>query len=259
MSKGKFFALCFLLFSSAFAQEYPSPAGAVNDYAGLLNSSQRQELEQNLRSFFDRTGGAIVVATFESLDGVPIEDYAVGLFEKWKIGQKGLDNGLLILVAKQERKIRFEVGYGLEPVLPDGRAGEIIRTQIAPRFREGNYAGGIFAAVAEVERILEKYFATGEIEKPTSGGPPSWVPILLLFFVGGIVLVFVFSAIRKAGLPRYMRGSHWQKGRHGIPWWMGGGASGGSSGGGSGGGGFGGGFGGFGGGSSGGGGATGGW
>ena len=256
MSKVKFFVIFFLLFTSAFAQNYPSPAGAVNDFAGLLSSSQRSDLEQNLRGFFDRTGAAIVVATFESLEGVPIEDYAVGLFEKWKIGQKGRDFGILILVAKQERKIRFEVGYGLEPVIPDGRAGEIIRTQMTPRFREGDYAGGIFAAVAEVERILEKYFATGEIEKPRSG-PPGWLLILLLFFVGGIILVFVFSAIRKAGMPGYMQGSHWQKGRQGIPWWMGGGSSGGSSGGS--GGGVGGGFGGFGGGSSGGGGATGGW
>ena len=251
---GRLLLFSFFVFSSAFSQNYPSPLGAVNDFAGLLNSKQRNELEANLRDFFDRTGAAIVVATLESLEGVPIEDYAVGLFEKWKIGQKGLDNGLLILVAKEERKIRFEVGYGLEPVLPDGRSGEIIRTQMTPHFRERDFYGGIAAGVAETERILEKYFATGEIEKSKSGSP-GWFLILLLFFVGGIILVFVFSAIRKAGLPSYMQGSHWQKGRHGIPWWMGGGSSGGSGGGG----GFGGGFGGFGGGSSGGGGATGGW
>ena len=250
--------LFLLTFTPAFSQNYPAPTGAVNDFAGLISSSQRQELEQSLRAFFNRTGAAIVVATFQSLDGVPIEDFAVGLFEKWKPGKKGLDNGLLILVAKEERKIRFEVGYGLEPVLPDGRAGEIIRTEMTPRFREGDFYGGIAAGAAEAARILEKYYATGEIEKPKTG-PPDWFLILLLFFVGGIILVFLFTAIRKASQPGYMRGSHWQKGQHGIPWWMGGGSSGGSSGGGSGGGGFGGGFGGFGGGSSGGGGATGGW
>ncbi len=258
MFRAKLLLLFFFVFSSAFTQEYPSPSGAVNDYAGLLTSSQRQELEQNLRGFFDRTGAAIVVATFESLDGVPIEDYAVGLFGKWKIGQKGKDFGLLILVAKEERKIRFEVGYGLEPVIPDGRAGEIIRTQMTPRFREGDFAAGILAAVAEVERILEKYFATGEIEKPKPV-LPKWLPFLFLIFVSLTIFGIVFARLRKAGFPRYMRGSHWQKGRHGIPWWMGGGASGGSSGGNSSGGGFGGDFGGFGGGSSGGGGATGGW
>ncbi|MCI0405878.1 MAG: TPM domain-containing protein, partial [candidate division Zixibacteria bacterium] len=194
MRTGRFLLFSILIFFSASAQEYPAPAGAVNDFAGFLNSSERAKLEQNLRSFFDRTGCAIVVATFESLEGVPIEDFAVGLFEKWKIGQKGLDNGLLILIAKEERKIRFEVGYGLEPVLPDGRAGEIIRIQMTPRFREGDYAGGISAGVAEAGRILEKYFATGEIEKPRTG-PPGWFLILLLFFVGGIILVFVFSAL----------------------------------------------------------------
>jgi uncharacterized protein len=255
----RFLLFSLVLFVSASAQNFPPPAGAVNDFAGLLSSSQRQDLEQSLRAFFDRTGCAIVVATFDNLEGVPIEDFAVGLFEKWKIGQKGKDDGLLILVAKEERKIRFEVGYGLEPVLPDGRAGEIIRTEMTPRFREGDYYGGIAAGAAEAARILEKYYATGEIEKPKTG-PPNWFLILLLFFVGGIILVFVFSAIRRANLPGYMRGSHWQKGWHGIPWWMSGKSSGGwSSGGSGGGGGFGGGFGGFGGGSSGGGGATGGW
>ncbi|MCI0330257.1 MAG: TPM domain-containing protein [candidate division Zixibacteria bacterium] len=258
MLKLKPLLLSLTIFSSALAQDYPSPSGAVNDFAGLLSYSQRQELEANLRGFFDRTGAAIVVATFESLDGVPIEDYAVGLFEKWKIGQKGLDNGLLILIAKQERKIRFEVGYGLEPVIPDGRAGEIIRTQMTPRFKEGDFYGGISAGVAEAERILEKYFATGEIEKPRSG-PPAWFVILLLVFVVAVIFGVVFSAVRRAGLPRYMRGSHWQRGQHGLPWWMTGGSGGWSSGGGGGSGGFGGGFGGFGGGSSGGGGATGGW
>lgn len=259
MRTARLLLFSFLIFTSAFSQNYPAPTGAVNDFAGLLNSSQKQELEQSLRAFFERTGAAIVVATFESLDGVPIEDYAVGLFEKWKPGKKGLDNGLLILVAKEERKIRFEVGYGLEPVLPDGRCGEIIRTKMTPRFREGDFYSGIAAGVAEATRILEKYYATGEIEKPKTG-PPSWFLILLLFFVGGIILVFVFTAIRKAGQPGYMRGSHWQKGWHGIPWWMSGKSSGGwSSGGSGGGGGFSGGFGGFGGGSSGGGGATGGW
>ncbi|HEU4436467.1 MAG TPA: TPM domain-containing protein, partial [candidate division Zixibacteria bacterium] len=203
--------LFLLTFTPAFPQNYPASTGAVNDFAGLISSSQREELEQSLRAFFDRTGAAIVVATFESLDGVPIEDFAVGLFEKWKPGKKGQDFGLLILVAKEERKIRFEVGYGLEPVLPDGRCGEIIRTQMTPRFREGDFYGGIAAGAAEAARILEKYFATGEIEKPKTG-PPDWFLILLLFFVGGIILVFLFTAIRKAGQPGYMRGSHWQKG-----------------------------------------------
>jgi len=246
-----FLFLVFLFWAASQAQKYPTPLGAANDFAGLLSSSQRNQLETELRGFFDRTGAAVVVATVESLDGVPIEDFAVGLFEKWKIGQKGLDNGLLIVIAKSERKIRFEVGYGLEAVLPDGRCGEIIRTKMTPRFKEGDYAAGIFAAMAEVEQILEKYFATGEIPKQKTGAQ-DWLPVLPLFLVGGIIMLFVLNAVRKAA--RYPGYYGRRSGRGGF--WMGGGLGGWSSGGG---GGFSGGFGGFGGGSSGGGGATGGW
>lgn len=244
-------AVWLLFFSFAFSQNYPSPAGAVNDFAGLLNSAEQQELEQNLRSFFDRTGAAVVVATFDSLAGIPIEDFGVGLFEKWKIGKKGLDNGLLIVIAKAEKKIRFEVGYGLEPVLPDGRCGEIIRTEMAPHFKSGDYSGGIFTGVAAVEEILDHYFATGELPKPASG-PADWLPVILVIFAGGIVLFFVITAARKGAVSGYRSRGVW-----GGFWW--GGYGGGGWGGGGGHGGFGGGFGGFGGGSSGGGGATGGW
>lgn len=246
-----FFVFLFLAFSSGSTEEYPAARGAVNDFAGLLSSSEQQQLEAELRRFFDRTGAALVIATFESLDGVPIEDYGVGLFEKWKIGTKGLDKGLLILIAKSERKIRFEVGYGLEEVLPDGRCGEIIRTKITPRFKEGDFSGGISAGVSEVERILEKYFSTGQVERRKSDSIDRFPPILL-FFIVLIIAVFVISAIRKGALypGYYRRRSGWGG------FWMGSGLGGWSGGGG---GGFSGGFGGFGGGASGGGGATGGW
>ncbi len=251
--KKLFSILNFLLFLtvSLWAQEYPPPRGAVNDFTGFLSPQQQNELEQKLRDFHTATGAAIVLATFDSLGGVPIEDFAVGLFEKWKVGQKGLDNGLLIVISRAERKIRFEVGYGLEPVLPDGRCGEIIRTQMTPRFKEGDYPGGIFAGLGEAERILRRYFATGEIPK---SGPRFFdmLPFIFLLIVVITIAGFFISAHRKG-----FRFSGHHRSRWGG-FWMGGGSSGGFSGGG-GGGGFGGGFGGFGGGSSGGGGATGGW
>jgi uncharacterized protein len=258
----KLFPILFsILFSTAVlrGQDYPAPRGAVNDFAGFLSSQQQNELEQRLRDFNSATGAAIVLATFESLNGVPIEDFAVGLFEQWKIGATGKDNGVLLVISRAERKIRFEVGYGLEPVLPDGRCGEIIRIKMTPRFKEGDYAGGILAGIAEAERILREYYATGEIPKSKPGSGAIF-PLILLIFVLGIIGFFIFYALwRQSRLPSFMRRGHWQREHHWGPFSWTSGSGGWSSGGGGGGGGFGGGFGGFGGGSSGGGGATGGW
>jgi len=103
------------------------------------------------------TGVQMVVAVFKSLEGESLEDYSIRLAQQWRIGQKGLDNGLILLVFLQERKVRVEVGYGLEPTITDVVASQIIRESIAPRFREGRYAAGLEAAVRAVfQRIAAK-------------------------------------------------------------------------------------------------------
>jgi uncharacterized protein len=101
------------------------------------------------------TGVQMVIAVFQSLEGESLEDYSIRLAQQWRIGQKGLDNGLILLVFLQERKVRVEVGYGLEPTITDVVASQVIRESIAPRFREGRYAAGLEAAVAAVFQRIE--------------------------------------------------------------------------------------------------------
>jgi len=122
----------------------------VNDYAGLLAPAERERLEALLAERERASGTQMAIAVFRSLEGESLEDVANALFQKWRLGQKGLDNGVLLVVFVQDRKLRLEVGYGLEAVLPDAEAGRIIREAISPRFREQRYAAGLEAAVGAV-------------------------------------------------------------------------------------------------------------
>jgi uncharacterized protein len=122
----------------------------VNDYAGLLAPAERERLEALLTERERASGTQMAIAVFRSLEGESLEDVANALFQKWRLGQKGLDNGVLLVVFVQDRKLRLEVGYGLEGVLPDAEAGQIIREAISPRFREQRYAAGLEAAVMAV-------------------------------------------------------------------------------------------------------------
>mgnify|MGYP001589041260 CR=1 FL=1 len=137
-----------------FSVNYPSPTGFVNDFAGLYTSQFKFQMESDLTAFEKQTGSEIAVVTIKSLEGMDIESYAVSLFEKWKIGKKGKDNGLLLLISKEDRKIKIEVGYGLEPYITDGRAGEIIRNQMTPEFKNENYETGTLNAVNQIKKYL---------------------------------------------------------------------------------------------------------
>ena len=147
-----------LILTSVLAVDFPSPTGYVNDFAGMLSPSFRQELESDLGEFEKETTVEITVATIESLQDNSLEDYAVRLFEGWQIGKKEKDNGLLILIAKEERKMRIEVGYGLEPIITDGRAGRIIRDKMRPAFKAGDYDLGVKEGVEQIE----DYIRSGE-------------------------------------------------------------------------------------------------
>jgi len=153
----KFFMLPILLMGSIMltGAEVPYLTGRVNDYAQILSSETNQLLTEILKAHENRTSNQIVVLTIPTLDGEGIEEYAVDVFEEWKLGQKGIDNGILIVVVPNDRRMRIEVGYGLEPTLTDGMAGQIIQTVMTPRFKNGDYDGGIMDGARAVIDVLE--------------------------------------------------------------------------------------------------------
>jgi len=133
-----FLAAWFILPKPLLAYSNPGqPSGLVNDYAALLSPENRAALESKLEAFRDSSSNEIAVVTIKSLDGDAIENYAVKLFEDWGIGTEKNDNGLLLLVALDDRKMRIEVGYGLEGVLPDATANQIINKTLKPALQEG--------------------------------------------------------------------------------------------------------------------------
>jgi uncharacterized protein len=255
----------------AAAQEAPPLLTApVNDFAGVIDEASAHELDRRIRALQRATGDVVVVATVPSLRSYgSIEEYAVRMFENGGrgIGEKGRDNGALVLLALEEREVRIEVGYDLEEFITDRYAGETIRQLMTPEFRSGRYGGGLLAGTTRlINRIAER---RGAALDDVPGGrqpvqPPAsfnvW-PILFLVWL----LVIMASNRRRRRRRRRWGGGHWSGWNSGVGPFGGGGFGGfgggfGGFGGGGGGGGFGGGgFGGFGGGRSGGGGASGRW
>lgn len=119
------------------------PSGHVNDFAGVMRSDDRQATELILIELEQKSGAQVAVVTLKSLEGGQIDEVATRLFERWKIGQKGKNNGLLLLAAMEDRNARIETGYGFEGVLPDASAGRLIDQYIVPAFRKGDYSGGL--------------------------------------------------------------------------------------------------------------------
>lgn len=155
-------AVCISLFFSAvtvfsfstppsFALEIPArPEGYVSDDAAMISPTERARLEARLHQFENETSNQIVVVTFPTLEGEVLEDFSIRLAEAWKIGQKDKDNGVILLLFKNDRKVRIEVGYGLESVLPDATCKLIIEEKIVPRFREGKFDEGVERAVEAI-------------------------------------------------------------------------------------------------------------
>lgn len=268
--------LLMLLATAAVAsaqQSLPALTGRVVDNANLIDAASEAALVAKLAAFEQKSSDQIVVATVNSLDGESIESYANRLFREWKLGQASDNNGILLLVSKNDRKMRIEVGYGLEGTLTDLHSSLIINNVLVPAFRSGDFAGGIAQATDDIISVLEGN--PEELEdrfdrnKDNIGDSLDIDPILVIFlviwgtmFFGGFALAFLAPIYgKKLGPGRYRwLGMDWQFGGGGS---SGGGYSGGgySGGGYSGGGGWSSGGGGFsgGGGSSGGGGASGGW
>lgn len=132
----------------------PEPRGFVNDFANIIPDDVEKRIEQTLRDYRAKTTNEITVVTVTSLNGESIEQYTIRLAEKWKVGKKGKDNGVILLIAKEDRKLRIEVGYGLEGVLTDAKAKLIIERVIAPEFKQGNFVAGIEKGVAQIMKTL---------------------------------------------------------------------------------------------------------
>ena len=170
--------------------EVPFLAGRVNDNAGLLAASARETLEALLKAHEDSTSNQVVVLTIPSLQGETLEDYSIKVAETWKLGQKDKDNGVLLLIAQDDRKVRIEVGDGLEGSLPDITCGHIIRREIVPRFRDSDYEGGVRAGV---EAILGAIAGSYQVEAE-SGDEPD-LKFRILFFSIFLVVVGTFTTI----------------------------------------------------------------
>ena len=151
--------------SPVFALDVPDMAGPVNDRAGVMSESERTELTAYLSDVNAQTGVQIAVLTVKSLEGDSIESYSMKVAEKWKLGQADKDNGALLVVAIDDRALRIEVGYGLEPVLTDAKSGLIIRNKIVPWFKSGNYGEGIIDGAKTIAAI-----ATGNEQTATENG-----------------------------------------------------------------------------------------
>ena len=149
------FFLCF--FSLAIAQELPVPRKYVEDRAGIISDIAEKGLNGYLQELEQKTGAQIIVLTIDTTGDIPIETYAIELATKWKLGQKGKDNGVLVVVAKDDRAYRIEVGYGLEGVLPDGFCGTVGRSYFVPKFQKGQFSEGIYQGVVIlVNKIAEE-------------------------------------------------------------------------------------------------------
>ncbi len=234
-----------------------APQARVNDYAGIIPADRRAALEAGLARFEADTSTQIFIATFPSLDGEILEDTSNRLFNRWVVGQKGKNNGVLLVVFLAEQKIRIETGYGVEGALTDAVSSRIILERMAPAFREKRYADGIEDAVAGIEAaVRNEYTADPRTAKEDRESPFS---ALLFGIIILVILFIVLPAIRSGGgrtitgrgARRYRRGGWgWPGGFGGTGWGGGAGSWGGGGGGG---------FSGGGGGLSGGGGASGGW
>jgi uncharacterized protein len=192
----------------AFAdQPIPELRSPVTDLTHTLSASQAQALEQNLRAFEARKGSQIAVLIVPTTDPETIEQYSIRVAEKWKLGRKGVDDGAILLVAKDDHAMRIEVGYGLEGALPDVVANRIIQNVIAPAFRNGDFYLGVSSGVDYIEKVIEGEPLPEPAKRWTQGrdGIGSALPVLLIvaFALAGVlraVLGRVLGATGTAGI-----------------------------------------------------------
>ena len=188
---------CLVLLGStaAIAQKFPALTGRIVDEAALLSADDRRQLEQDLEALEKKSTDQLVIYTTRSLQGYPIEDFGYRLGRAWAIGQKGKNNGVILLVAPNDRKVRIEVGRGLEPQLTDLMTKLIIENAILPAFRRNDFAGGIKAGVRDIRDVLlgdaeaVKERARGGAKRSPAGSSNFPLLILALFIFIAVVMV----------------------------------------------------------------------
>lgn len=233
--------------------QLPTPTSYVQDFAGVIDAGSKQQMEQLGREVWQQAHAKIIVVTIHSLDGVTIEEFATDLEDKWKVGAKDTDRGVLMILAINDRKRRIEVGYGLEGILNDAKVGDIGRTMV-PYLQRGEYGQGLLEGQQQIANVIaaDAGVTLAPLQQPVRQPEPQrgrkdWLGIIVFF----VIIFFIFRGGRGGGgwLPWFILGNLMGGGRRG------GGGGWGGGGGGDGGGDFGGGFGG----GSGGGGASGDW
>ena len=192
------FVLLFLLFSSPLlgnAKDVPFLTGRVNDTAGMLSEATITELEQLLKSHEDSTSNQIVVLTVPDLEGKVLEEFSLKVAETWALGQADKDNGVLLLIARNDRKVRIEVGSGLEGDLTDATSGIIIRREIVPRFKDGDFDGGVREGTKAIVAAIQGAYAQDEVSSADEdmigrlGGGLVFILVVGIFTVIAVVSV----------------------------------------------------------------------
>lgn len=182
----------------AEAKDVPYLSGRVNDLAGIIPPQTRDGLESKLKAFEQETGAQVAVLTIDSLDGEVLEDFSHRVASTWKLGQQGKDNGVLFLVARDDRKMRLEVGYGLEAALTDAQSRRILDHVVRPKFRAGDFGGGVEAGVDAVVGTLRGQADAIPAEAPSASANEManmpW-PMRLLMAGMFFTIVGVFSVI----------------------------------------------------------------
>jgi uncharacterized protein len=187
--------LCVALAPAYADVAVPRLGARVTDLTNTLTSTQRDALDRELAAFERRKGAQIAVLLVLTTAPETVEQYSIRVAENWKLGRKGIDDGALVLVAKTDRKLRIEVGYGLEGVIPDAVAKRVTDEIIIPYFRQGDFYGGIQAAVARLIRLID-----GEPLPPPKARDPAWTTVMDLFLVAGGILRVLLGRLLAASI-----------------------------------------------------------
>jgi len=191
-----FVMVVLVLAVTAGALDVPYLSGRVNDQAMMLEDTFEGQLEEQLRLLEEETGAQVAVLTIASLEGDPIEDFSIRVVQTWKLGRDGVDDGVLLLIARDDRRMRIEVGYGLEGALTDAQAGRIIDGLMTPRFREGDFEGGVGAAVDAISAAVRGEVL--ELPEPRSDRSVPDFATFVFFFIFG--LPFINAALASRGV-----------------------------------------------------------